>query len=272
MPVNTSIEWCDRTWNPIVGCSKVSEGCQHCYAASFAKRFGPKQGWRFDEIRFLPGRLDQPLRWKRPQRIFVCSMGDIFHEKVAPAWREQVWRVIERCQQHTFIMLTKRPEQMARSLFSSHRLDNLWVGVSVENQGAANERIPWLLQCNAVKRIVSAEPLLEQVHLGDAEFGGTDAPPGRYKSGAIHWHTPTCEGGCEYSCGGGKLQQGGIDWLIIGAETGQWKRPCEPRWVANMVQRARMSNVPVFVKQQKLRDLLPQDMPLMEFPVTPNLI
>ncbi|RPI55422.1 MAG: DUF5131 family protein, partial [Deltaproteobacteria bacterium] len=151
----TKIEWCDRSWNVISGCTPISEGCQNCYAKKMANRLKGRYGYPEDEpfrVTFHPDRLDEPLFWKKSCRIFVCSMGDIFHENIKPEWIDVVWETMaaSACHQHTFIVLTKRPQNIDRLLYGvteecscrelggGDYLSNLWLGVSVENQRTAD--------------------------------------------------------------------------------------------------------------------------------------
>lgn len=196
----TKIEWTEEIWNPVTGCTPVSIGCQNCYARRWAKRHqamgtpGYENGFK---VTFHPDRLEQPLHWRKPRRIFVCSMGDLFHEDVEPGWVIDILATIRRCKQHTFIVLTKRPTLMGFGL-SSYKmttgasflpLSNLWLGVSVENQATADERIPELLQIPAAVRFVSCEPLLSPIdlkpYLKDLDWvivGGETGPGWRYYS------------------------------------------------------------------------------------------
>lgn len=121
----TKIEWCDYTWNPIVGCSPASEGCENCYAAALSRRFG----WPWGSAHFMPERLDEPARVRKPSRVFVCSMGDFGHETVNPAWREVVYKAMWAARQHTYIILTKRPGKWLRTVPAG-----VWLGVTVESQ------------------------------------------------------------------------------------------------------------------------------------------
>lgn len=167
----TEIEWCDYSWNPVVGCSPASEGCANCYAAAIAHRFGLPWGMAV----FKPERLGQPAKTKRPSRVFVCSMGDLFHETVADDWIRQVFNAMHpdllQPSPHTFIILTKRPTRM-RDFFAKYTKTggpeawpNVWLGVTVENQARAEERIPVLLSIPAAVRFVSVEPMLGPVNL-----------------------------------------------------------------------------------------------------------
>ncbi len=169
------IVWTDETWNPLRGCSRVSEGCRNCYAESVARRFDgpglPYEGliasggqWN-GQIKLVPEKLDEPLRWQRPRRIFVNSMSDLFHPNVPNEYIDRVFAVMALASQHTFQVLTKRPERMLEYLNRRTTMPNVWLGVSIENQVTADERIPLLLQTPAAVRWVSAEPLLRPVDL-----------------------------------------------------------------------------------------------------------
>lgn len=260
----TGIQWTDATWNPVTGCSKVSPGCAHCYAEVVAKRFWPLQYLghpslrrqvgprRFDQVWTHEDRLDQPLRWKKPRRIFVNSMSDLFHEDVPDAFIDRVFAVMALAPQHTFQILTKRAERMrdymtkenysrlahvakaAHVMVGGNRvglwpLPNVWLGVSVENQRLADERIPLLLQTPAAVRFISAEPLL----------GAVDVEPFlQYEP--FHEHYKMTLGASEWR---------GLDWVIVGGESGAEARPFAEEWARSIVNQCRAASVPVFVKQ-----------------------
>ncbi len=164
----TKIEWCDETWNPVSGCSPVSEACRNCYAAALAegrmRRFFPNG---FSEVRCHPGRLRIPGSWRKPRRVFVPSMGDLFHEDVPAKFVRDVWVAMMVAWRHSFLILTKRPERMAQWFadcnWGDPPLPNVWLGVTAENQEWADKRIPILLQTPAAKRFVSYEPALAPV-------------------------------------------------------------------------------------------------------------
>ena len=224
----TKIPWTDATWNPVTGCTPVSSACDHCYAARMIGRGLPKMGHEgpFSHVQFHPSRLDQPLRWKKPRRIFVCSMGDLFHEQVAMAWVDDVRRTISKCQQHTFMVLTKRPERM-KEYFTSEWYRppiNLWLGVTAENQEMADLRIPILLQTPAAKRFVSVEPCL----------GPVDLTRIKIYNGVIE-------------CAGGRLPP--VDWIIAGGESGPGARPMHPNWPRSLRDQCQAAGVPFFFKQ-----------------------
>src|SRR3972149_188302 len=161
---HTKIEWASSSWNPWMGCAKVSEGCRNCYAQRDMKRFGRDFG--------TPTRskttFEDPLKWKEPRRIFVCSWSDFFLETVPPDWREDAWAVMRQAPQHTYLLLTKRPQNIAGMLpktWTAMPYPNVWLGVSAENQRRADGRIPLLLQVPAAVHFVSAEPLLGPIRL-----------------------------------------------------------------------------------------------------------
>lgn len=287
MSTGTSIEWTDTTWNPVVGCTPVSTGCLNCYAATFAAR-GLHQSYvgltvrRKDKlrdgekaktravfngtVRTLPEKLTEPLRWRKPRRVFVNSMSDLFHEAVPFEFVDRVFAVMALCPQHTFQVLTKRPERMAeylnnwpagmsrghhiayqldqhgRALVSEPRkqydgsgptvqlpLPNVWLGTSVENQAAADERIPHLLRCPAAVRFLSVEPLL-----GPVDLGQWLRTPEWRRLRAEHWKEPP-------------VPEPG--WVIVGGESGPGARPCNVEWIRSVVGQCKAAGVPVFVKQ-----------------------
>lgn len=232
----TKIEWTEETWNPITGCTKISEGCQNCYAERMAKRLAGRFGYPADDP-FKPGtlhpdQLDKPFEWKKPRKVFVCSMGDILHDKVDGSDLVKVFDVMVKCPQHTFIILTKRADRLAwfnlnGPLLGKEPLPNLWLGVSVENQKAADERIPHLLRTQAVVTFVSVEPMLRPVDLTWVRFdrwttinvldgfGNTTRP------GTMGQSLPNCY--CRP-----------LDWVICGGETGPGARPMQPEWAKSL--------------------------------------
>lgn len=245
----TKIEWTSRTWNPVTGCTKVSAGCKHCYAETFAKRtFRQLYGDRdFTEVRCHPERLEQPLSWRKPQKVFVNSMSDLFHEDVPTDFQDRVFAVMALAKEHTFQILTKRPQEMRRYLDSKDPaclaaaapeqypcsslviedcdwpLPNVWLGVSVENQETADERIPVLLQTPAAVRFLSVEPLLGSVNLTAHLDRGADY------YGQREWKT--------------------VDWVIVGGESGPGARPCNIEWIRDIVRQCKAAGVACFVKQ-----------------------
>jgi protein gp37 len=292
MGANSKIEWTDATWNPILGCSRVSEGCRNCYAERMAGRFrtnkkgletvysdltqivNGKPVWS-GEIRETRALLD-PLKWKSPKRIFVNSMSDLFHENVTDGQRDRIFAVMALCPQHTFQVLTKRPERMLKYMTHHYRvvspgpreavfgivtqmrgynrehpewlrlvcktsssmyepLPNVWLGVSVENQAAVDERIPLLLQTPAAIRFISAEPLLGPVHLDRIR----EEPEGYLNALAAVVH---CDGR-------GTKSITGLDWVICGGESGPAARPMHPDWARSLRDQCAIADVPFFFKR-----------------------
>lgn len=272
MSAKTGIEWTDSTWNPILGCSRVSEGCRHCYAEAIARRFGrqsdgsKKPTVYYGLTQIVNGaavwtgkivetrQLLQPLSWRKPRRVFVNSMSDLFHENVTDEQRDRIFAVMFAAPRHTFQVLTKRPRVMldyfsednprytARKIVDAAHamgiwdhvfdcdvyfpLTNVWLGVSVENQETADERIPLLLQTPADVRFISAEPLLGPIDL--RALGG-----GSYDS-----LISTNEGLCP-----------GLDWVICGGESGPRARSMRPDWARSLRDQCVAACVPFFFKQ-----------------------
>ena len=263
MSGNTSIQWTDATWSPVVGCFPVSSGCSHCWAARQASRRMcrshtdlARYGKWLGEVRCLPDRLYEPLHWKKPRRIAVSLMGDLFHEKVPDSFIARVFSTMGSCPHHTFQVLTKRPSRML-SMFRSvawaayKPLPNIWLGVSVEDQKTADERIPLLLQTPAAVRFVSFEPLLGRIvpqliskpwceECGGTGYGG-DIGPG-------------VRGNNEYGpCDCREKRK--INWVICGGESGPGARPCDVDWIRSLVEQCKAAGVPCFVKQLGARPL-----------------
>lgn len=226
MSSKSSIEWTDATWNPITGCTKISEGCKNCYAERIAKRFW--KGRPFNQIICHADRLDLPTHWRKPRRIFVCSISDLFHPDVPDEFIWNVFDEISHNRRHTYMILTKRPQRM-KNWFDkySERFWNyhgIWLGVTAENQKMADQRIPILLEIPAAVRFVSVEPMLEQVDLYQYLGGNREIKsPHRYN--------------------------GGLDWVICGCESGSGARPFDWRWAQNMKNQCVNADVPFFYKQ-----------------------
>lgn len=313
MADKTPIEWTDATWNPITGCTRVSEGCRNCYAEVMAARFsGPGQwgeglarivrdpnGKAIDhrwtgKLRFNNRALDLPLRWRKPRRIFVNSTSDLFHEDVPDEWIDKVFAVMALTPQHTFQVLTKRPERAAHYLSRDaddgfmpaesrieHRAKNLarahgnpipsgmtlmgtmpfphvWLGTSVEDQATAEARIPHLLATPAAVRFVSAEPLLGPLYLDDMCDGHKfiDALRGKW------WHDSEPP---HIECDKPRL-----DWVIVGGESGPGARPMHPNWARSIRDQCQAAGVAFFFKQwgawapTSFRDLASEEMESLE--------
>ena len=278
----TGIQWTDATWNPVVGCTRVSAGCDRCYSVPITHRLGAmaeadradgrdpgrkaayegltvlnRKGERHFNgvVRCVEEALPIPLKWRKPRRVFVNSMSDLFHDKVPFGFIDKVFAVMAVCPQHTFQILTKRPERMAAYTSSDgtiqeanafwvepltnrgrliqrfvrsigaprpsdgvrYPLPNVWLGTSVEDQAAADERIPHLLRCHAAVRFLSCEPLL----------GSIDLEP---------W---LCGNYCD-------VEQA---WVIVGGESGHGARGCDVNWIRSIIDQCRIARVPCFLKQ-----------------------
>lgn len=244
MAGNSKISWTDATWNPITGCSPISTGCANCYAARIAKRLAGRCGYPADNpfrVTLRKDKLLEPLGWKKPRRVFVCSMGDLFHERVMQAWIDDIFDTMSKCPQHTFLVLTKRPDQMLVQLDNLRRrwksevlgpredwpawpLPNVWLGVTAENQEQSDNRIPTLLQIPAAKRFISCEPLLGPIELG---LLGT-AP-----KNISERYTLICEL---------------LHWVICGGETGPKARPMHPDWGRSLRDQCISAEVPFHFK------------------------
>lgn len=300
MSQQSDIQWTDATWNPVTGCDKVSPGCANCYAEGVAKRFWATQyplvphdlrgelemrPRTFIDVVCHEDRLEQPLHWKRPRKIFVNSMSDLFHEDVPDAFIDQVFAVMALAPRHTFQLLTKRAERMrayfgagqyrdvkvadsakaihttvrpfalpSEAVFDARRvafnqpwqinawpLPNVWLGVSVENQHFADERIPLLLDTPAAVRFVSAEPLLGPVNLAAVLFGEcADCGCALAACKGLRGTHRACCPDCRHRR---------IDWVIVGGESGRGARVFDLVWARFIVNQCAGAGVPVFVKQ-----------------------
>jgi len=281
----TKIEWVKNndgssgeTWNPVTGCSPVSEGCQNCYARRMAKRLAGRCGYPKDDpfrVTLHPERLEEPLGWKKSRHVFICSMGDLFHEDVPFYFITKVFAIMALRPQHIFIILTKRPGRMkewfkyiqclaARTPAAPVRsvpyndgrycevlrhffhkggridrnwpLHNVWLGVTTENQQRADERIPLLLQIPAAVRFVSCEPLLEPVDLSRWLMVREVSTPARW----------------ELSRSGSDEAIPLLDWVICGCESGPNARPMKPDWARQLRDQCQAASVPFFLKQMEV--------------------
>ena len=209
----SSIEWTELTWNPTVGCTKISPGCKNCYAETMARRLHA-MGVRGYDNRFrltlMPQRLAEPLERRKPTVYFVNSMSDLFHDKVPFEYVERVFGVMEQARQHTFQILTKRAERMAAFCDGRTVPPNVWLGVSVENRKHGLPRIPILRNVNASVRFLSVEPLLEDL---------------------------------------GRFDLTGIQWVIVGGESGKRARPMKGEWVESIKRQCDFAGVAFFFKQ-----------------------
>jgi protein gp37 len=247
----TDISWASYVWNPVTGCTKVSQGCAHCYAEGIAKRFWGER--KFTDVICHEDRLDQPLHIKKAGRVFVNSMSDLFHKDVPDEFINQVFAYMRAAEKHTFIILTKRPERMKEYLQAPNRsqeiqkyftamrfsgyiptpdsidyvplkdypLPNVWLGVSIEDQKTADERIPLLLQTPAAVRFVSVEPMLGEVEITQ-HF--------KYDTG---WKSA-------------------LDWVICGCESGPNRRPMDVSWARLLQEQCYIAHIPFFLKQMEI--------------------
>jgi len=217
MSAESSIEWTDATWNPVRGCSKVSPGCKHCYAETFAERFRGVRGHPYEQgfdLRLVPEKLREPLRWRTPKMIFVNSMSDLFHEAVPDDYIRMVARVMVTANWHTYQVLTKRSKRLQVLLSSqlsfAAEQQHIWWGVSVEDTQYGLPRMGDLRNTRATVRFLSVEPLLEDL---------------------------------------GRLDLTGIHWVIVGGESGPGARPMKKGWVLSLRDQCRRDGVPFFFKQ-----------------------
>lgn len=224
MSIQSNIEWTDATWNPVTGCTEVSPGCDHCYAKVFAERWRGIPGHHYEQgfdLRLWTERLEYPLKWKKPRRIFVNSMSDLFHQKVPDEFILKVFEIMARADWHIFQVLTKRPSRLARMIPAITKVlsnisntgdiwpKHIWIGVSVETM-QYSWRVDELQKVPAAIRFISAEPLLGSL---------TD------------------------------LNLLGIQWLIAGGESGPGFRVCEPEWVEKLQEKCSNAGVAFFFKQ-----------------------
>jgi len=274
MADKTLIEWCDASWNVITGCTPIPDepgnpsGCSRCYARRMANRLRGRFGYPEDDP-FRPGtlhldKLHDPDGWKKPRRIFVSSMGDLFHEQVRGRDINQVWNIAFNNPRHTFMFLTKRPERALEWTMRAARAkywpvediwpDWMWLGVTAENQKRANERIPILLQIPAAVRFVSIEPMLGPVDIDQGLRGYPRQVSEREyvtREMALDAEEPSLEGELlseerwEQTCSP-------IDWVIVGAETGPRKRPMKTEWALDVRDQCESAGVPFFFKKDSL--------------------
>ncbi len=216
------IGWCDMTWSPITGCTPISDGCTNCWASRMAKRLAGRNGYDKDEP-FKPtvhlDRLDNPKFPKKPSKIFVCSMGDLFHEEIPDDALLCIFGKLMEYPQHIFQILTKRPKRMLAFEKYLDWPDNFWMGVTAENQEMADKRIPTLLQMPAAVRFVSCEPLLGPIDIARWLRSGADGLPRE------------------------------IDWIPAGPETGPGARPMNPDWAKSLRDQCLEAGIPFFYKK-----------------------
>lgn len=208
----TKIEWTEKTWNPVTGCTKQSEGCVHCYAETMSRRLQAMKNNKYKNgfmVTLHPDDLHEPLRWKTPSMIFVCSMSDLFHKDVPFEFVDNVFDIIKSTPRHRYQILTKRAERMEEYFKNRNVPNNVWLGVTVENQ-KTKYRIEYLTRINAQIHFLSCEPLLEDL---------------------------------------GILNFENIQWVIVGGESGVQARPMKEEWALNIKEQASRHNIPFFFKQ-----------------------
>lgn len=209
----SKIEWTDSTWNPVTGCTKASSGCQHCYAEAMTRRLTAMGVTKYAngfKVTVHEDSLSEPLKWRKPKNIFVCSMSDLFHKDVPFEFVEKVMAVIEKTSQHRYQILTKRAERMAE-FFSTHKVpSNVWLGVTID-VAQCKQRIDYLRQVEGAKiKFLSCEPLLEDL---------------------------------------GELNLDGIDWIIVGGESGNQARPMKREWAVSIKEQCESAGKTFFFKQ-----------------------
>lgn len=292
MSDKSNIEWTEATWNPVRGCTKVSPGCAHCYAETFAERFRGVKGHSYEQgfdLRLVPEKLAEPLHWKKPRRIFINSMSDLFQDGVPFSFIAAVFAVMSYCDRHTFQVLTKRADRMlefmewvnAPAQASRHGLrmcavesgfadqiyrqsndgldldaclynhgtwplPNVWLGVSVENQHFADERIPLLLKTPAAVRFISYEPALGPVDLTRVQYRDEDCDCEWNALTGDHQITNSTSVDSFTTAADGNTK---LDWVICGGESGLGARPFDLAWARSVVAQCKAVGVACFVKQ-----------------------
>jgi protein gp37 len=242
MAENTAIEWATHTFNPWTGCTKVSPACDFCYAEAWAKRAGRPELWQGERKRTTEAYWRQPLKWDRAaqaagrrDRVFCASLADVFDNQVPERWRDDLWHRIEQTPNLDWLLLTKRPQNIAKMLPGARigtrpwgdGWPNVWLGTTVENQAEAERRIPHLLAVPAAVHSLSCEPLLE-------DLTGIDLT--------------------------------GIDWVIVGGESGPKARPMQEAWAESLRDQCRAAGVAFFMKQMARKAPIPERLMIREFP------
>jgi protein gp37 len=253
----TKIEWADKVWNPITGCSHAgSPGCDNCYAKRMAYRLKGRYGYPKDDpfrVTFHADRLDEPLRWKKPSRIFVCSMGDLFHKDVKEGWFIPIIHKIRlEAKQHTYLFLTKRPQNIEHYLSNWFlpNMTNVWLGVSVEDQKTVDERIPILLQIPTVHHWVNIEPMLGPVDLTNISYKGTLKNVTPEVDFPFNVKINALTG--DFFDGWDSGHEGKLDWVVLGCESGPKRRPCQVEWIRDVKNQCVAAGVPFFLKQMEV--------------------
>ena len=270
----TKIAWTDSTWSPVTGCTKIAAGCKNCFADAMTRRFWKQWGCESPpnhfKVRLHPERLEQPLHWRKPRRIFVCSMSDLFHEQVPFAFVDRVFAAMINCKRHTYQLLTKRPQRALDYYVGRnwrHDLSHIHLGVSCSTQADVNKNIPLLMQIPAAVRFVSLEPYIAPVDLEkylqpvECVLCDYDACPDRGDSE------------CRMV---GNVPSRKLDQVIVGCESmpgGRAGRHCDIEWVRSIVRQCKEAGTACFVKQIEINgkvshDILdfPKEIQIREFP------
>lgn len=288
MAENSKIEWTDHTFNPWVGCTKVGPACDHCYAEAWARRTGSPQLWQGERRRTSEANWRQAQKWNaeaertgKRAKVFCASLADVFDNRVPDEWRRDLWDMILTTPALDWLLLTKRPQNIAKMLPTERDgkawgdgWPNVWLGTTVENQEQADLRIPHLLDTPAAKRFLSCEPLLEPIGLDDAWHGESSLDPECW--GDCRWcakgHRPL------HNCQRHRQSEAdwirgrsGLDWVIVGGESGPGARPMRPDWPRSLRDQCQAAGVPFFMKQMsgtvKARmPAIPDDLMIREFP------
>lgn len=246
MAENSKIEWTDHTFNPWVGCTKISSACDHCYAESWAKRAGSPELWAGSRRRTTAANWRQPIKWNKDaeasgvrRKVFCASLADVFDNQADAIWRRDLWDLIMDTQWLDWLLLTKRPQNIAKMLPerwtwpARGHLSNVWLGTTVENQDEAERRIPQLLSIPAAVHFLSCEPLLGMLHLPKQD---------------TYWHP--------------------LDWVICGGESGGKARMMEEHWARSLRDQCGYMDVAFFMKQMTRKKPIPDDLLVRQFPAS----
>jgi len=275
MGENSAIEWTNHTFNPWVGCTKISPGCDHCYAEGWAKRSGMVE-WGGSRVRTSIANWNKPLKWNRDaaatgirRRVFCASLADVFDNEADSLWRVDLMRLIEHTPHLDWLLLTKRIGNVAGMMHNWHESNwprNVWLGITVVNQEEADRDIPKLLRIPAAVHFLSIEPMLSMISL-DAEQWLVP----EYFGHAADCHDPLCAlNGDMYSCAGEVIQQPSIDWIICGGESGSHAREMNPDWARYLREQCKDTGTAFFMKQMTGKAEIPADLLVREFPTPPT--
>jgi protein gp37 len=270
MAENSKIEWTDHTFNPWVGCTKVSPACDHCYAEGWARRTGQSGLWAGERRRTSPSNWKQPYKWNnaaplsgRRQRVFCASLADVFDNQVPQEWRADLFAMIRETPNLDWLLLTKRPQNIQKMLPTDwgEGYPNVWLGTTVENRAEADRRVPVLLKTPAAIRFLSCEPLLEHVHLGYLQWPNETVGPRNGWSAIL---------GCRWADGRLVERVRPLDWVICGGESGPGARTLDPKWAESLRGQCEAGGVAFFMKQmsgvRKPLPPIPPHLMLRQFP------